>query len=111
MFKEFTHYDFEQPIRLPAHFKGRFDRIICDPPFLSEDCQTKAALTVRSMAKNWTQDKLRLILCTGERMETLVNKLYGLVGLRTTTYEVKHTKGLSNEFRCYANYDSDIWSF
>ena len=24
-----------------AHLKGSIDRIICDPPFLSEDCQTK----------------------------------------------------------------------
>ena len=31
---------------VPAHtvlgeLKGKFDRIICDPPFLSQDCQTK----------------------------------------------------------------------
>lgn len=25
-----------------AHLKGSVDRIICDPPFLSEDCQTKS---------------------------------------------------------------------
>ena len=25
-----------------AHFKGKCDRIICDPPFLSENCQTKS---------------------------------------------------------------------
>jgi hypothetical protein len=24
-----------------AEHKGRYDRIICDPPFLSDDCQTK----------------------------------------------------------------------
>lgn len=28
-------------MKLPAELKGAFDRIICDPPFLSEDCQTK----------------------------------------------------------------------
>jgi len=26
---------------LPVDMKGKFDRIICDPPFLSADCQTK----------------------------------------------------------------------
>lgn len=41
VFKEFVHYDFEHPTRLPSELKGTFDRIICDPPFLSEDCQTK----------------------------------------------------------------------
>ncbi|KAI9858664.1 MAG: hypothetical protein M1824_004245 [Vezdaea acicularis] len=42
VFREFVPYDFEHPLRLPGELKGRFDRIICDPPFLSEDCQTKS---------------------------------------------------------------------
>jgi|TARA_R110002003_G_scaffold115_2_gene9950 methylase of polypeptide subunit release factors len=44
VFKEFVRYDFEKAIQLPAEMKGSFDRIICDPPFLSEDCQTKGRL-------------------------------------------------------------------
>lgn len=27
----------------PGDFKGAYDRILCDPPFLSADCQTKGA--------------------------------------------------------------------
>lgn len=55
---DFTFYDFKQPLKLDREFvritpgkgilkhdiaslKGAFDRIICDPPFLSEDCQSK----------------------------------------------------------------------
>lgn len=38
---ESVAYDFANPLRLPAELKGKFDRIVCDPPFLSEDCQTK----------------------------------------------------------------------
>jgi predicted methyltransferase len=41
VFKEFVKYDFKQPVRLPTELKGSFDCIICDPPFLSQDCQTK----------------------------------------------------------------------
>ena len=41
VFKEFVRYDFEKAIQLPAELKGSFDVIICDPPFLSQDCQTK----------------------------------------------------------------------
>jgi tRNA1(Val) A37 N6-methylase TrmN6 len=41
VFKEFVRYDFEKAIQLPSEMKASFDRIICDPPFLSEDCQTK----------------------------------------------------------------------
>jgi hypothetical protein len=122
VFKEFVKYDFEQPLKLPTDLKGQFDRLICDPPFLSEDCQTKAALTVRWLAKNWpttssSEDTIypgkqpRLIVCTGERMESLIHKLYAKASLATTTFEVVHAKGLSNEFRCYANFQSDAWNF
>ncbi|KAF2130105.1 hypothetical protein P153DRAFT_366577 [Dothidotthia symphoricarpi CBS 119687] len=112
VFKEFVQYDFEKAIKLPAELKGSFDRIICDPPFLSQDCQTKAALTVRWLAKSWTPESLRLLVCTGERMEELVTeKLYGKVGTRTTDYEIKHSKGLSNEFRCYANFECETWKW
>ncbi|KAF1982019.1 hypothetical protein K402DRAFT_212562 [Aulographum hederae CBS 113979] len=115
VFKEFHFYNFEKPTQLPPELKGQFDRIICDPPFLSEDCQTKAALTVRWLSKNWSSieespsSPLRLLVCTGERMEQLISRLYGKAGIRTTSFEIQHSKGLSNEFRCYANFESDIW--
>lgn len=44
-------------------------------------------------------------------METLIHKLYAKVGTHTTTFEPKHAKGLSNEFRCYANFECDVWKF
>lgn len=93
-----------------ADLKGSIDRFIVDPPFLSEDCQTKAALTVRWMARAASPDT-RLILCTGERMEGLVTKLYRSFGLRTTTYEPVHARGLSNEFYCYGNFECGEWKF
>jgi hypothetical protein len=45
-------------------------------------------------------------------MEELVTtKLYGKVGTKTTGYEIKHAKGLSNEFRCYAKYECVDWNW
>lgn len=45
-------------------------------------------------------------------MESLVTtKLYGKVGTKTTNYEIKHAKGLSNEFRCYANFECGDWKW
>ena len=105
---DFVQYDFKEPLKLDAELKGRFDRIICDPPFLSEECQTKTALTARWMAKSWQDTKV--IVCTGERMETLIHKLYGKAGIRTTTFLPEHSKGLSNEFWCYSNFDCKDWS-
>ncbi|KAH0005642.1 N-6 adenine-specific DNA methyltransferas-like protein 2, partial [Aureobasidium melanogenum] len=107
---DFTFYDYKQPTKLDPSLKGSFDRIICDPPFLNEDCQSKAALTVRWLAKTW-EAPLKLIQCTGERMESLAHKLYGKAGMRTTTFLPEHSKGLSNEFRCYANFECDAWKF
>ena len=111
---DFVLYDFHNPLRLPQELKGKFDRIICDPPFLSEDCQAKTALTVRYLSRQstpMTNGGLRLIACTGERMETLIAKLYGNVGVKTTTFEPQHSKGLSNEFRCYANFECEAWTW
>ncbi|KAK7729035.1 Protein-lysine N-methyltransferase efm5 [Botryosphaeria dothidea] len=109
VFKEWIAYDFAYPTRLHPSLKGQFDRIICDPPFLSADCQTKAAITVRWLAKSWDAETLRLIVCTGERMEGMIGKLYGKAGVKTTDFEIQHAKGLSNEFLCYANYESAVW--
>ncbi|KAI1207776.1 putative N6-adenine methyltransferase-domain-containing protein [Annulohypoxylon truncatum] len=117
IFSEFIFYDFLQPTKLPAHLKGAVDRIICDPPFLSEDCQTKTALTVRWMSRTFAgagsqgQPHPRLIVTTGERMEPLITKLYRSLGARTTTYEPVHAHGLGNEFYCYANFECDAWKF
>ncbi|KAJ4388014.1 Protein-lysine N-methyltransferase efm5 [Gnomoniopsis smithogilvyi] len=110
VFPEFVFYDFMQPVKLPASLKSSFDRLIVDPPFLSEDCQTKAALTVRWMAKAASADT-RLILCTGERMESLARRLYKSFGLQTTDYEVVHARGLSNEFYCYSNFECGDWKW
>lgn len=107
--RDFVMYDFQQPLKLDTSLKGSFDRILCDPPFLSEDCQTKASLTVRWLAREWPG--VKYILCTGERMEVLTHKLYSKIGVRTTTFLPRHSKGLSNEFRCYSNFESKAWTF
>ncbi|KAI4207964.1 MAG: hypothetical protein LQ346_000301 [Caloplaca aetnensis] len=113
VFAEFVRYDFLSPIKLPEEMKGAYDRVLCDPPFLSTDCQTKAALTVRWLSKPRAPDFQtpgpRWIACTGERMEALIHKLYP--GIKTTTFQPRHAQNrLSNDFRCYANFDSPIWT-
>jgi hypothetical protein len=53
----------------------------------------------------------RLIVCTGERMESLVTKLYRPQGVATTSFMPIHAKGLSNEFFCYANFECNDWEW
>ncbi|EXV06205.1 N6-adenine methyltransferase [Metarhizium robertsii] len=111
VFSEFVYYDFQQPLKLPNELKGSLDCIICDPPFLSEDCQTKAALTTRWLLKasESSSPKPRVIVCTGERMKDLVTRVYRPLGVLATTYEPRHARGLSNEFYCYANFECSSW--
>ncbi|RPA98931.1 hypothetical protein L873DRAFT_1000475 [Choiromyces venosus 120613-1] len=123
LFPEFIHYDFQYPLRLPSELKGKFDRILIDPPFLSNDCQTKSALTARWLTRPWVaptnaashdnggrntaeQSPTRIMICTGQVMKELVEKLFRQAGVRATTFEIRHSKGLSNEFLCYSSFES-----
>lgn len=114
VFPEFVHYNFERPLEVEERMKNKYDRILCDPPFLSSDCQTKTAMTVRWLSRiTFSKDgpiKPQIIVCTGERMEETVHRLYP--GIRTTTFEPRHAQNrLSNNFRCYVNFDSEQWAF
>lgn len=97
-------------ITLIAELKGKCTHIILDPPFLSDDCQTKAALTICYLAADWSPST-HFITCTGERMRERIGRLYGKLGVKTTSFDVQHSKGLSNEFRCYANFECDEWEW
>ncbi|CZR57524.1 related to NADH2 dehydrogenase (ubiquinone) 40K chain [Phialocephala subalpina] len=113
---EFVFYDFKNPLKLPPSMKASTDHIIVDPPFLSEDCQTKAAMTVRYLSRSSTppcssSPSRKLISCTGERMQPLIEKLYRAQGVKATTFEPIHLKGLSNEFFCYANFECGRWKW
>jgi 16S rRNA G966 N2-methylase RsmD len=39
--KGFVFYDFNKPLDLPAELKGKFDFILIDPPFITEEVWTK----------------------------------------------------------------------
>jgi hypothetical protein len=75
---------------------------------------TSAAMTARWLLKPQvvtatSEEGLRVIVCTGERMQSLVLKLFHPYGMQTTTFEPKHARGLSNEFYCYANFECSDW--
>ena len=44
-------------------------------------------------------------------MEALITKLYRPQGIATTNFEPVHSKGLSNEFFCYANFECEQWKW
>ena len=57
--EDFQFYDYKEPLNLPLELKQSFDFVIADPPFLSEECLCKTAVTVKFLAKD------KILLCTG----------------------------------------------
>lgn len=56
----FLFYDYNNPLDLPDSVaEHSFDLVFADPPFLSEECLTKTAQTIKYLTKE------KIILCTG----------------------------------------------
>nr|CAG4641063.1 EOG090X0ABW [Eulimnadia texana] len=94
--EDFVLYDYRAPLSVPRDFQSAFDVVIADPPFLSEECLTKTAVTMRLMSKG------PLVLCTGAIMEELAAKL---LQLKMCDFRPGHRNNLANDFRCYTNFD------
>ncbi|CCD27452.1 protein-lysine N-methyltransferase NDAI_0K02610 [Naumovozyma dairenensis CBS 421] len=117
--EHFVFYDYKTPDEFDSDIKGKVDRLLIDPPFLNENCQTKSSITAKTLlapkgdgnnakTKNGVL-KHRLMSCTGERMHEIISKVYP--DTKITTFLPEHGNGLSNEFRCYANFECSHWKF
>ena len=98
--QDFHFYDYKSPLDLDRGLREQFDLVFADPPFLSEECLTKTAVTVRYLAR----EPHRLVLCTGEVMAELAARL---LDLKICDFHPQHTNNLANQFRCFANFDLD----
>ncbi|KAK9473717.1 protein-lysine N-methyltransferase [Dipodascopsis tothii] len=113
---EYIFYDFNEPLRNlndprtggTTPLKGTIDRILVDPPFLSDECHTKTAITARVLL-NAESPARATVVCTGNKVEDIVERIYP--GIRRTTFRPEHARGLSNEFRCYATSECAQWKF
>ncbi|CAH1105724.1 unnamed protein product [Psylliodes chrysocephalus] len=94
--EDYVFYDYKSPLGVPRDKSDYYDIVIADPPFLSEECITKTAVTIRYLTKN------KIILCTGVIMEDLAKRL---LDLRKSTFEPKHRNNLANEFGCFTNFE------
>ncbi|XP_062910248.1 EEF1A lysine methyltransferase 1 [Mobula hypostoma] len=98
--KEFYFYDYNNPLNLCEDLHPHScDLVIADPPYLSEECLSKIALTVKYLTKG------KILLCTGAVMEDLAAKL---LSVKMCRFLPKHNSNLANEFRCYTNYVSGL---
>lgn len=102
----FGFYDYNEPLNFRKDLVGKVDRLLLDPPFLEPECQQKSSITAKSLLKDSSS---KFITCTGERMSEQVHKNYS--DIHTTSFFPEHKNGLSNEFRCYANFECSKWKF
>ncbi|KAI5962100.1 EFM5 [Candida pseudojiufengensis] len=114
--EHFSVYDYNKPNDIPSHLRNKCHRLLIDPPFLEEECQTKSAESAKNLlvkdktSKTKSGDlKYKLISSTGERMHEVVLKNYP--DTKMTDFLPEHKNGLSNEFRCYANFEGFYWKF
>nr|XP_019956246.1 PREDICTED: protein-lysine N-methyltransferase N6AMT2 isoform X2 [Paralichthys olivaceus]XP_019956247.1 PREDICTED: protein-lysine N-methyltransferase N6AMT2 isoform X2 [Paralichthys olivaceus] len=94
---DFIFYDYNQPLCLPGVAPQSFDVVLADPPYLSEECLSKVAQTIKYLSKG------KVLLCTGAMMENLAKEL---LGVKKCSFLPQHNRNLSNEFCCFVNYPS-----
>lgn len=111
----FFFYDYNHPEQIPSVLRNKCHRLLIDPPFLEEECQTKSSQAARNLLVEddglLTQSgskRFKLISCTGERMRQIMQKTYPET--RLTSFLPEHDR-LSNEFRCYASFECQYWKF
>lgn len=125
---DFVFYDYNEPLSLPPSVAPQsFDLVLADPPYLSEECLSKVAETVKYLSKGkvllctgeherrsegercniLNEHKCFLLLSTGAIMENVAKKL---LGVKMCSFLPKHDRNLSNEFRCFVNYPSRLLS-
>uniref|UniRef100_A0A8D8XYY7 Protein-lysine N-methyltransferase n=2 Tax=Cacopsylla melanoneura TaxID=428564 RepID=A0A8D8XYY7_9HEMI len=96
---DFIFYDYKAPLDVPRELSGHYDLVILDPPFLSDECLTKAAVTAKFLAKR------DILVCTGEIMQDLVQRL---LGVKKCQFVPRHKNNLANDFACFVNFGSSL---
>ena len=87
--------------------REQFDLVFADPPFLSDECLTKTAVTIRcftsggskltpGICRYLAKEPHRLVLCTGEVMAELAKRL---LDLNICSFLPDHSNNLANQFR------------
>ncbi|XP_075993975.1 EEF1A lysine methyltransferase 1 [Genypterus blacodes] len=100
--QDFVFYDYNEPLRLPDHVAPQsFDIVLADPPYLSEECLSKVAQTIKYLSKS------KVLLCTGAIMEPHAKEL---LGVEMCGFLPQHNRNLANNFRCFVNYPSCLLS-
>lgn len=113
---DFVFYDYKDDSipELPVDWKNSFDVVVCDPPFLTEDCAAatlKAAVETlgkkpSSTTTSTASPTCKVMFCTGEIMEETLRKLSDGALRKSETFVPEHASKLSNPFVLMTNFDT-----
>jgi len=112
---DFVFYDYKDTSipELPVDWRNSFDVVVCDPPFLTEDCAAatlKAAIETLGKKSSTTTSTAsptcKVMFCTGEIMEETLGKLSDGALRKSETFVPEHASKLSNPFVLMTNFDT-----
>lgn len=98
---DFIFYDYNQPEDLPSIYQHKFQVVVADPPYLSEECLVKVTKTMKLLAN---QKNAFFLLLTGRVQHELAAKL---LNARPCGFQPTHHHKLGNEFMLFTNYDPE----
>ncbi len=85
-------------------YDEKFDLIIADPPFLSEECIEKMALLIKKFAK----PDGKIIFNSGIICKDWIERH---LGLQECLFKPQHERNLANDFVSFANFNLDDYIF
>jgi len=125
---DFVFYDYKDASipELPVDWRNSFDVVVCDPPFLTEECASatlKAAvetlgkkleggcedspLSASSSSSPTSSSKMcKVMFCTGEVMAETLTELSGGSLKKSETFIPEHASKLSNPFVLMTNFQT-----
>ncbi|EFA82444.1 hypothetical protein PPL_04869 [Heterostelium album PN500] len=98
--ERFRVYDYRDPLGFPKKYKASFDYICFDPPFLSQECMEKVALSINALSHANT----KLLVLTGRIQWPHIQRLFA--NMRICKFVPEHPR-LQNDFFCCSNYASE----
>jgi len=114
---DFVFYDYKDASipDLPVDWRHSFDVVVCDPPFLTEDCAAatlKAAVDtlgtkrVEGESSTTSTKMCKVMFCTGEIIAEKLTEISGGELKKSETFSPEHASKLSNPFVLMTNFDT-----
>jgi len=111
--RDFVFYDYKDASipELPDDWRGSFDVVVCDPPFLTEDCASATLdAAVETLGKKPSTESsasarsCKVMFCTGEIMAETLTKLSDGALKKSESFVPEHASKLSNPFVLMTNF-------